>query len=79
MKFSIKDFFNNCDQVGSKLRFWSHLLKKSLEENFIFCAVLKTKIQADNLINHKEVTYQWFQLQATFDCNNDDNQEFWCE
>ena len=31
MKFSIKDFF-------SFLRIWSHLLKKSLMENF-FCAV----------------------------------------
>ena len=29
MKFSIKDFFSKCD----------HLLKKSLMENFIFCAV----------------------------------------
>ena len=33
MKFSIKDFFSKCDQI------WSHLLKKSLMENFIFCAV----------------------------------------
>ena len=24
------------------LRIWSHLLKKSLTENFIFCAVFKT-------------------------------------
>ena len=32
MKFSIKNFF-------SKLRIWSHLLKKFLMENFIFCAV----------------------------------------
>ena len=31
MKFSFKDF--------SFLRIWSHLLKKSLIENFIFCAV----------------------------------------
>ena len=30
MKFSIKDFL---------LRIWSHLLKKSSKENFIFCAV----------------------------------------
>ena len=29
MKFSIKDFFSK----------WSHLLKKSLTENFIFCVV----------------------------------------
>ena len=39
MKFSIKDFFNKCDQIRSFLRIWSHLLKKSLMENFIFCAV----------------------------------------
>ena len=38
-KFSIKDFFNKCDQMRRKLRIWSHLLKKSLMENFIFCAV----------------------------------------
>ena len=39
MKFSIKDFFSKCDQIHSFLRIWSHLLKKSLVENFIFCAV----------------------------------------
>ena len=39
MKFSIKDFFGRCDQIRMKLRIWSHLLKKSLMENFIFCAV----------------------------------------
>ena len=39
MKFSIKDFFSKCDQIRRKLRIWSHLLKKSLIENFIFCAV----------------------------------------
>ena len=39
MKFSIKDFFSKCDQIRSKLRIWSHLLKKSLMVNFIFCAV----------------------------------------
>ena len=38
-KFSIKGFFSKCDQIGSLLRVWSHLLKKSLMENFIFCAV----------------------------------------
>ena len=32
-KFSFKDFFSNF------LRIWSHLLKKSLMENFIFRAV----------------------------------------
>ena len=40
MKFSIQDFFNKCDQIRSFLWISSHLLKKSLIENFIFCAVL---------------------------------------
>ena len=39
MKFFIEDFFSKCDQIHKKLRIWSHLLKKSLMENFIFCAV----------------------------------------
>ena len=39
MKFSIQYFFRKCDQFCRKLRIWSHLLKKSLMENFIFCAV----------------------------------------
>ena len=39
MKSAIKDFFSKCDQIRSFLRIWSHLLKKSLMENFIFCAV----------------------------------------
>ena len=43
MKFSIKDFFSKCDQIRSFLRIWSHLLKKSLMEDFIFCAVVKVK------------------------------------
>ena len=38
MKFSIKDFFSKCDQIRRKLRIWLHLLKKSLMENFSFCA-----------------------------------------
>ena len=39
MKFYIKGFFSKCDQIRRKLRIWSHLLTKSLMENFIFCAV----------------------------------------
>ena len=38
-KFSIKNFFSKCDQIRRKLVIWSHLLKKYLMENFIFCAV----------------------------------------
>ena len=43
MKFSIKDFFSKCDQIHSFLQIWSHFLKISLMENFIFCAVLLQK------------------------------------
>ena len=42
MMFSIKNFFSKFDQVRRKLQIWSHLLKKSLMENFIFCAVEET-------------------------------------
>ena len=40
MKFSIKYFSGKCDQICRKLRIWSHLLEKSLMENFIFYAVI---------------------------------------
>ena len=36
MKFSIKDIFSKCDQTLSFLRIWTHFLKKSLMENFVF-------------------------------------------
>ena len=39
MKFSIKDFFSECDEICRKLRILSHLLKKSLMGNFIFSVV----------------------------------------
>ena len=41
LKFSVKDLFSKCDQIRRKLWIWSHLLKKSLMENFIFCAVIQ--------------------------------------
>ena len=46
MKFSIKDFFSKCDQIRKKLRIWSHLLKKSLTENFI--AVNQAQLMINN-------------------------------
>ena len=39
MKFSIKNIFIKCGQICRKLLIWSHLLNKSLMENFIFCSV----------------------------------------
>ena len=35
---------SKCDQNGSFLQIWSHLLKKSLMENLIFCAVNVMKV-----------------------------------
>ena len=40
MKFSIKDFFSKCGQIRRKMSILSHLLNKSLMENFIFCEVV---------------------------------------
>ena len=39
MKLSITDFFSKYDQTRNFLQIWSHLLKKSVMENFAFCAV----------------------------------------
>ena len=34
----MKDFFSKCGRISSFLRIWSHLLNKSLVENFILYA-----------------------------------------
>ena len=54
MKFSIKDCFSKCDQIRSFLRIWSHLLKKSLMESFIFCAVVLSSTQQQLLQNTRK-------------------------
>ena len=36
IKFSIKSFFNKCDQIRSFLQIWWYLLKKLLIQNIIF-------------------------------------------
>ena len=61
MKFSLKYFFSKCDQISSFLRIWSHLLKKSLMENFIFCpkisySGLKLKYKSWNGMGMKQNT-----------------------
>ena len=38
-KFSIKDFFSKFDEIRRRLWILSHILKKSLMENFTFCVV----------------------------------------
>ena len=53
IKFSIKDFFSKCDQIRRELRIWSHLLKKSLMENLIFCAVKIEGLQLVTLFKER--------------------------
>ena len=55
MKFSVKGLSRKCDQIRKNLRIWSHLLKKSLLENFIFYAVkiLRQELK-ENIRNKKE-------------------------
>ena len=43
MKFSITNFFSTYARIRRNLLIWSHLLKKSVMENFIFCAILFMK------------------------------------
>ena len=54
MKFSIKDFFRKCDQIRSFLQIWSHLLKKSLMENFAFLCSVKEKKKIKNNNNNND-------------------------
>ena len=51
MKFSMKDFFSKCDQIRRTMRIWSHLLKKSLTDNFIFYAGTNFKRSSSSMFN----------------------------
>ena len=69
MNFSIKDFFSKGDQIRRKLhrklRIWSHLLKKSFMENFIFCAKLGFNDSTSLIVTDYELIIlfnnNWFQ------------------
>ena len=39
MNCFVKNLFCKCEHIRIKLRIYSHLLDKSLKENFIFCVV----------------------------------------
>ena len=54
MKFSINKFFSKCDQMRSYLRIWSHLLKKSLMENFIFCRMVLAEVLMNQYVMFDE-------------------------
>ena len=56
MKFSINNFFGKCDQIREELWIWSQLLRKSLMENFIFCAVRRPEEDFfESLINEHSI------------------------
>ena len=65
MKFSIRDFFSKCDQIRMKLRIWSHLLKNSLIENFIFYAVIYVSKKQPKQNFSNDVTYHWEALKES--------------
>ena len=44
-KFCVEDFFSQCDQIRKAMGNWSHLLKKSLLENFNFFAVPRLSLK----------------------------------
>ena len=63
MTFPIEDFFSTCDQIRRKLRIWSHWLKKSLMENFIFCVAYAKRLAISILIRQLQKKIHWvFQL-----------------
>ena len=62
IKFFIKNFFSKCDEIGSFLQIWSHLPKKSLMENFIFCAMLLTYMSLKWVL----VTTFWIEFVAQY-------------
>ena len=50
LKFSITDFFSKCDQIWSFLQIWSHLLKKSVIDNFMFWTVVVAAFSQSHVI-----------------------------
>ena len=69
MKFFIKNFFSKCDQNPRKLSIWSHLLKKSLMENFIFVQWTGT-VQTVPKIKPENTWEIWTALSPTNCCSN---------
>ena len=67
MKFSIKGFFSECDQIRFKLRIWSHLLEKSLWENLLFLCTGSSSYQSTiprNATAHGKLHFVkcWYQI-----------------
>ena len=63
-KNEVYHFFSKCDQIRSFLRIWSHLLKKSLNENFIFYVVSVLFV-----INFMWLYQYWLRTAAIYICS----------
>ena len=75
MKFFIKDFLGK-----SFLRIWSHLLKKSLTENFIFVQWYLLVIITRCFTCHEVSKYQKVSKYYDHDCSSDPRENlFWIE
>ena len=57
INFSIEDFFSKCGQFLSKLQIWSHLLKKSVMENFILL---------DSCLESASLHFNWLATHGLF-------------
>ena len=75
MKFFLKDFFSQCDQIRGFLRIWLNLLKKSQMENFIFCAGIifhgfdtKMALEAENGCTRIKMLSQLVLFTIAFPC-----------
>ena len=66
MKFSIKGFFRKYEQICAKLEIWSHLLKKSLMQNFSFCAVVLYQRCLRDFVKHPQ--WRFFQKKLHHRC-----------
>ena len=65
MEFSIEDFFSKCDYTHRNLRIWSHLLKKSSMENFIFVQCISARFHIEKMIHPFHATglcHQWHEM-----------------
>ena len=49
--FCTKDFLSKCEQIRGKLRIWLHILKKSLIENLIFCAMAHAALKFSDVFS----------------------------
>ena len=66
MKFSIKNFLSKSEEIGSFLRIWSYLLKKSLVEHILFCAWILEQLPNTTFLKTLRYDYYLFYAAGLF-------------